>query len=232
MTYEEVLDLSRASLNDVGVGVYDNTVLLPYLNMSLMELQELFEQSNVPVTFKTSATINVPAGSFGITEIGFSTSPALPEDLIEIQEVWQSQEGQNNWVPVQRKNYLTQDILSNTQISYIAVWAWIDQKLCVLTPNTDNDLKLDYIKYLFPQLTVDDLSDDLTVLNAASFLQYRTAALAAANVMEDAERANGLNTNASLALDRVLSISAKGQQGIYIRRRPFRAAYKRRGILV
>lgn len=232
MTYEDVLNNVRGLLNDQSNGTYTDAVLLVYLNMALRELQELFELNNVPVTNETSAVIDVPAGEDVIAFSATLPSPSLPSNLIEIQKVWCSQDGQENWVPVTKKEYLTQDELSNgTELSFFDVYAWMGQEIRLLASNTDLDVKIDYIRYLFPTLTEGDLGDDLTVLNSMSFLQFRAGSLAADFIAENEERANKLNGFAVLALDRVLGISAKGKQNIQTRRRPFRFGFKRRQVI-
>src|SRR5215203_3919947 len=124
MTWEELLAQSAALLNDASQSDYTNAILLPYLNIALLELEEVFELNNVPVTNETSAVLNVTAG---VSAIGFATTPTtLPLNLKEIQRVWCSNEGQASWVLVERRDFLTQDILANnTLVGYFSVWAWI-----------------------------------------------------------------------------------------------------------
>lgn len=236
MTWAELLQLSASLMNDPAQSEYTNAKLLPFLNMARNELQEVFELNEIPVTHETSEIINVLEGETAIT---FAPDPPivgvdyLPSDLVEINRLWMSQEGQNNWVPITKKEYLTQDELSNnSEVSYFLVWAWMNQEIRLLPANVDLDVKIDYIKYLFAILEEADLSDDITLINVATTLQYRVAALAAEFLAENITRANSLNANASSALDRSLGISTKGKQSIMTRRRPFRASWKRRGILV
>jgi len=236
MTYQDVTIRAAALLNDANQDEYTDSVQLPYLNMSLSELQEIFEQNNIPSTQTSSAVINVPAG---VDEVGFAPDPPiadtpyLPDDLVEINELFESREGQNNWMRVDKREYLTKNLIpGGTETSYFGIWAWLDQKIKLIAANADNDLKLDYIKSLFVPIDIDTITDDLIILNSATFLQYRTAALCAEFVGENPSRAASLNSNASLALDRTLGISTKGKQSIVYRRRPFRAAWKRRGIII
>jgi len=236
MTYDDVLTNSAALLNDVSKSEYTNARQFPYLNIALSELQEMFELNSIPSSQESSAVINVPSGTTAIT---FAPDPPivgvdyLPDDLIEINELFSSPEGQNNWVRVDKKEYLTSQELSGSgEIAFIGVWAWLSQEIRILACSADNDIKLDYIKTLFSIIDSDNVDDNLTIINSASFLQYRTAALCAEFLGENPNRATSLNSNASLALDRSLGISIKGKQSIIYRRRPFRAAWKRRGILI
>src|SRR5258705_3057373 len=96
-TWSSILQKASALLNDQDRATYTDIVLLPYLNISLSELQEIFELNNIPVTSQSSATIAVPTGT---SLIGYLTIPPLPVDLVEIQEEWESQTAQNNWTPL------------------------------------------------------------------------------------------------------------------------------------
>jgi hypothetical protein len=233
LTYEELLTQTRALLNDQDNQVNTNAVLLPYLNLALAETQELFEQNNVPVTNETSAVIEVPSGTSIITfppDPIIPNTPYLPANLVEIQRVWYSNFGQNNWFPVIRRDFLTGDELGNgALVGYFSVWAWNDQGLKLLAANADLDLKLDYIQKLFAVLDISDLDEDLTVINVSTWLSFRIAALSAEFIDENPSRAQSLNIQALAAMDRSLGISTKGRQAIMTRRRPFRASWKLRG---
>lgn len=236
MTYEEILNGSRAALNDQDGEVFTNGFLLAYLNMALSELQEIFELNSIPVTQKTSTVIDVPSGN---TEVTFAPTPPivgvdyLPSDLVEINQLWESADGQNKWVPVTKKDYLTRDILPGAAtLNCFGVWAWQDQAIQLLACIQDRDLKLDYIKSLFLTLVLGDLDEDNTILNTDLFLQFRTAGLAAEFVDENDARAAKNNNYAAISLERSLGISTKGKQSIIYRRRPFRTSFKRRGVLI
>lgn len=211
-------------MNDQDRAVYTDAVLLPYLNIALSELQEIFELNNIPVTSTTSATIAVPAGT---SLIGYLTVPALPLDLVEIQQMWESATGQNNWVPVTKQEYLTASILGNVQLSIFGVWAWLDQQINVRATITPIDIKLDYIQNLFAEITIGLVGTNNVIVNTDTFFQYRTAALAAEFIEENITRADKLNMYGVSGLERSLGISIKGKQSIAVRRRPFRAAFKR-----
>lgn len=225
MTWTELLNQVRALLNDTDGAVYTDTVLLPYLNIARGELQELFELNNIPVTNTTSDVINVPAGT---SAIGFDTPlPAvLPSDLVEIQQLWESQEDQNEWMPMTKREYLTAALLGNTELTIFQLWSWQQQQIRVRACIVDLDIKIDYICSLFSPLNIGDLSDQINILNIDSTLKFRTAALACEFIDEDETRATANNTYAVQALERSLGISIKGKQSIAVRRLPFRARFK------
>ncbi len=99
----EVMDLSAALCNDPDKTVYTYIKQIPYLNMALKELQEYFAQNNVPVTDQQSAVINCPAGTIIVPfapDPPIGGVPYLPNDLSEIQKVWQRTEGIDPYTPL------------------------------------------------------------------------------------------------------------------------------------
>lgn len=221
----EIIDMSAALMNDKAQSVYTDEACLPYLNMALDELQELFELNNIPVTNETSSIITVPTSTV-ITAIGFNSIPSLPIGLIEIQELW---EGSNDqFIPVTKKDFLPH-YNDNIQFSQFRIWAWMNQEIRLPPNNSIIDLKIDYIKSIFATpILISQIGVDLEIKNSKSYLGYRTGALCAEFIGENKTRADELNQFASISLDRTLGISTKGRQSITIRRRPFRANYKSR----
>jgi hypothetical protein len=228
-TPAEIISMVASLQNDTAQDNYTNEACLPYLNMVLDELQEIFEQNNVPVTNETSAVIAVVA-SASITEIGFTTVPALPSDLIEIQQLWESPTGQNQWIPMTRKEFMPH-YLELTPINQFIFWVWKAQKINLPPSTQNNDIKIDYVKSIFSTpLVIGDVNTNLDILNCKTYLGYKTASLCSMFIGENETRAGVLNGQAEEALSRLLGISAKGRQAITTRRRPFRAGYKRQGI--
>lgn len=228
-TPAEVIAMVASLQNDTAQDQYTDAACLPYLNMALDELQEIFEQNNVPVTNETSAEIAVVA-SASITEIGFSTTPALPSNLIEIQQLWESITGQSQWIPMTRMEFMPH-YLELAPIQQFIFWVWKDQKINLPPSTQNNDIKIDYVKSLFATpLVIGDINTDLGILNVKTWLGYKTASLCSMFIGENETRASVLNGQAEEALSRVLAINTKGRQAITTRRRPFRAGYKRQGI--
>lgn len=227
-TPAEIMLASAALLNDTEGNTFTPENQLPYLNMAMDELQELFELNNIPVTNKTTITLPVAAN---VSRIGFTgTIPQLPADLVEIEQLWESQSGQNVWIPMTKHDFLPLYLEDNTQINQFIFWAWTGQEIRLIAANANNDLKIQYIAKIFrTPIPIEEINNPLAVININSFLQYRTAGLVARFVGENPTRADMLDGDAALALDRTLGISTKGRQAIFTRRRPFRAGYKNRG---
>lgn len=229
LTAARVMDRSASLMNDTLKTTYTYDAQMPYLNMALSELQEHFQLNNIPVTDQTSAPITVLAGITEITAfdgVGAGNPPHYPQDLIEIQGLYERLAGTTNpFIPLTKKEYLPHAI-DDIRTEALQYWMWQDQKIKFIGATTDREVKLDYIKTIFP--TVTNQAAELGVINAETFLFYRTAGLCTQFIGENASRAADLNDFAAMALDRVTGIGTKAKQSIATRRRPFMASYKRR----
>lgn len=207
------MDKSASLMNDTLKTVYSYTAQLPYLNMALSELEEHFQLNNIPVTDETSVIITVPAGATEICAfdgIGSDgVSPTYPQDLVEIQSIQERVTG------------------STDRFTGFGGWTWEGQKIKFPAFTTAKELRLDYIKAIFPEIT--NHAAVIGVINAKTFLFYRTAALCTMFIGENKSRSDELNNFAMMALDRVTGIGTKAKQGKNTRRRPFMAHYKRTG---
>lgn len=210
------MDRAAAYMNDAAKSIYNYNVQIPYLNSAIQSLQEYYELHGISTTQKTSALINVPSGT---TAIGFATTPALPSDLIEPVDVWEKREGTNGYVLVDKRNFFPGS-MDGIQTSYFGIYTWNGQALKFPSATQDIDIKIDYIAEMF--LQVGTSADILTLINARSYLEYKTAANLAKFVAENPTRAMELEREAEIAIDKASGIAIKGKQNIATRRRPFR----------
>jgi hypothetical protein len=230
ITAGAVMDASAALLNDVQKQVYSYTAQIPYLRIAFRELRESLELANIPVTNKVSSTIVVPASTTpnSIVQIGFTTSPALPSDLIEIQQIFEAQTGTDVFVPMVKKEFIPLHMLGVSYQQFM-IWAWVGNNLNLLPCVQSNTLRMNYIQQL---ADIVDENSTLGITNGQSFLEFRNAALCAEFVGENNSRAEALNHNAQLSIDRLSGIEAKARQNVSTRHRPFRMGFKsRRGTL-
>lgn len=223
LTAGTVMNASAALLNDVARTNFTYAYQVPYLNVALQELQEYFELNNIPATNISSAAIPVNAG---ISVLNYNVIPGLPDDMIEPQQLWERERGIDPYVPMTPVEFLPHN-LEGVSLNQLVYWTWQNQEIRFLPSNQNNDVKLDYIQNLF--VPVVDENSLINLVNAATFLEYRTAALCAEFIGENKTRADDLNTFAGLAIDRTTGIGTKGKQGMVTRRRPFRSNWKRRG---
>lgn len=223
----EIIDMVASLQNDTAQTVYTDAAVLPYFNMALRDLQEEFELNNIPVTNEVSSSLNVPLNT---TVIAFtSTTPTLPSNLIEIQRVWESDEGQNVWTPMFKREFIPHYI-EGVNVTKFGIWAWMDNEIHLPSSIQDNDLKLDYTKSIFSTIAIAAIDTEMGIKfqNVFSYLGYRTAALCSLFIGENETRAMALQGEAGQALYKSMGISVKGKQSIMVRRRPFRASYKGR----
>lgn len=221
LTAGQVMDMSAALLNDTQKQVYTYQAQTPYLNMALQELQELFELNEVPVTSEVSAVIPIPVG---YDHIAFNNGvyPTLPADFTEPIALFEQNTGAHGYNPMMKVTSLPKHIGANN--SFI-VYVWESNEIRFLPSVQVNNIKIDYIRNLF--VPIVDENSQLYIGSAKSFLEYRNAALCAEFIGENSSRATSLNGFCELAIDRAIGIGSKGRQNITIRKRPFRASYKR-----
>ena len=225
-TPSAIMDGAAALMNDTSQVVYTDAVQLPYLNIALNVLQEEFELANVPVTNDVSAVLALTAGD---TVVSFTSSPALPSNLIEIQRLWERTSGVIPWVPMTRKEFLPRS-REDQNLTQFLIWSWIDQEIRLIESTADIDLKIDYIKSIFgTPIAIGNIAVDLPIINSLSYLEFKTAALCSMFIGENETRAASLEAKATDALDRALGIPTKGRQSITTRRLPFMGSYRRRG---
>lgn len=222
-----VLAKTATLLNDTARTVYTYAAVIPYLQMALQELQEIFELNSIPATQLSSALINIPAGTTQIIYNGVAV-PSLPSDMIEPNQLWEREEGIDPYVPMGRRDYIPHNF-EGTLTGKFSFYVWENNIINFLPANRDNDIKIDYIKTIFSPVV--DENSLINCVNAATFLEYRSAALCAEFIERNTASAVSLNQYAILALDRAVGIGTKGKQTILTRRRPFRAAFKKRGFM-
>lgn len=215
----DVYDMVRSLMNDQLAAVYTNTLLQPYLNIALRDLSSLLERANVPVSNATSVTYDIAAG---VDNIGGNdpSDLALPEDLEEIQGLYQRQNENENFFLITRLEFLTA-LEEQPRTSYIPAWAWMGQVIRFIPANSDLQLKINYVANAVP--TIDADATQIGIIGSLNYLGYRTGALASMYVGENETRALSLQKQADDEWDDIMGIATKGRQSISTRRRPFRS---------
>ena len=232
LTAGEVMDKSASLMNDTAKTIYTYVAQLPYLQMALDELQEEFELNNIPITDKTSAAVTVTVGTTSINPtlgVGAGSAPNYPTDLVEIQQLWERLAGSTDpFIPITKRGDFLPHELDNLPSESLMFWAFTNQRITFIGALTSRSVKIDYIAALFPDLIAS--TDTIGIINAKSYLQYRTAGLCSRFIGENPSRADELDKFAQMSIDRSLGISVKGKQDQMTRRRPFMSGYRRRGV--
>lgn len=229
-TPAEIINIVAPLMNDRQQLQYTDEACLPYLNIALRELREIFQENDIPLTNNVSAILNVPAGTTSLAFTG--TTPTLPSELIEFQNIWESDEGQNRWYgPLVKRDFIPEPI-EGVQLNAFGLYAFVGGTLRLPSLLQDKDLKIDYIGSIFTlPITIEQIDTEIGAQfkNVETYLGYKTAALCSMYIGENGTRAAALNGQAQEAIERALNIPTKSRQAMMTRRRPFRASYKMRG---
>jgi hypothetical protein len=227
------MDRAANLLNDPNKTDYKYTVMLPYLNLAIEEYSDLMAEANTPVSNMTSTNntlppIIIPVGVAFITiaESAIVGAPKYPDDLIEIQEVGERQQGSlGPFIRLERREFPMAYPATNS----LLFWYW-ERSIIRFNDNgatTPMEIELKYLSQGAPYVATPD--ELIFAVGARTYLAYKTAALCAMFIGENESRAEVLERQAEKAIERATSISNKGRQQIVTRHRPFRASYKSRG---
>lgn len=235
LTAGEVMDRSAALLNDPAKTDYTYLAQLPYLNIAIDELNEYLEESNSSPSSQTWFGTILEIGDWILSPEGSAFPGAhYPDDLVEIQEISERTAGTNDsMILLPRIEFFS--AAQTPATSSLQFWYWEDQLVKFHTGGA-TERKGVQVRYVRQSITlaIDGSSliggvSGLGVINARSYLSFKTAALCAQFIGENETRAGVLNMEAERAIERMIGISSKGRQQIVTRHRPFRASYKMRG---
>lgn len=225
VTAGQIFDTARSLLNDQIGATFTDTVLLPYLKIANEDLRLECEDNNIPMTNVTSAGITIPAGVKSIGNPDEPGSPPLPEDLVEIVEMYERIAGTNNdFIQMRRKTFLPK---TDFQTVYLEVYTWQEQQVHFIGATGIIEVKIDYVGQTIKG--VINTNSEILLFNSMSFLWFRTAALAANYIGENKTRSDELNMEALRCIETMENIGIKNQQSVTIRRRPFMSGYRQRG---
>lgn len=223
VTAGSIIETAQALLNDVAGQIYTTDSMLPLLRLANNDLSLQFEDNDIPITSVTSAALQIEAG---MTDVGGSTGPALPADLVEIYNIYERTAGTaNDYMRMGRRQFLP---LSELLTPYLQVWSFQNQVIQLLGANSDVEIKIEYLAANMGSIVNEN--SQIRAFNVASFLQYRLAGHCAMYIGENPERARILYGEAAEKLDLILNISIKKGQSMPVRRRPFRSRYKQNGV--
>lgn len=208
-------------MNDTARSLYTDVRVLPYLNMAWRELRTYCQQHNYTISNATNTQLVLVAG---VTGIGGPGELSLPSDLIEIQTLYERQDGtEDDFIQMQRCEFLPP---TQVQTAWLTWYSFNGQRLQFIGATGDQQLKINYVADIFSTIDIAQVAVNLPLINSHSFLQYRTAALCSQFIGENESRAEVLNQTAQIAIDAFGAINTKSKQGIATRRRPFMMGYK------
>jgi hypothetical protein len=210
-----VLDEARAVyLNDPLNKLYTNVVLLPIFIKAHRDLQQQLVDNGISVAREASSALTLPANT---TSISFSTTPALPSNLLYPIELHEKLSGESDlfYVPMDEKPW-TPD---TTQSERLVYWTWEDQEIKLVGATGITLVRIRYWKSL---TTITSVNDTVGIIDGDGFLAARTSALAAFTVGNSVTKASALSDEANSLLETLLSTAVKNRQDMPIRRPGFR----------
>lgn len=204
----EVMDRSRAVLNDVAKDLYTNEVLLPYLKIANDDLCD--ELTDNGATVNKEVTTDIPLSRGNKTLV-------LPDDMIVPIEAYEKDAGQddNYYRYIWQREFLP----NGTPGNELKVWCWREQNLSFVGSNLDKVIRVRYYR-LITQISGENTSIELT--HALNYLGYHTAALAAEHIGQNRAKAIDLEGQAIVKLAKLLKKEVKQTHSKPTRRRPFR----------
>jgi hypothetical protein len=204
----EVMDRSRAVLNDVAKDLYTDEVLLPYLKIANDDLSDELVDNGATVPKEVSVDLVLPVGT---------KTPVLPADFIVPIEVYEknSNETDDYYRFVAQRDFLPNGIPARE----IGAWSWREQQ--INTPGSTQN-KLLRVRYYRLIASIAGANSPVELTHALNYLAYHTAALAAEHIGQNRVKAIDLEAQAMIKLAKLLKKEVKQNQARVFRRRPFK----------
>jgi len=203
----DVMERSRAVLNDLAKDLYTDAVLQPYLKIANDDLSDEMVDNGATVQKEVTADIPLLAGSKLL---------ALPVDMIVPIELFAKNEGQLDmyYYPVYQRDFLPNGVPTSTLDS----WTWREQNINFIGSTTNKVIRVRYYR-LVTELLGPNAPVELT--HALNYLAYHTAALAAEHIGQNRAKAIDLESQAIQKLNKLVKKEVKTTHGRPIRRRRF-----------
>jgi hypothetical protein len=204
----EVMDRSRAVLNDVAKDLYTDTVLLPYLQIANDDLSDELVDNGATVPKEVSVDLILPVGS---------KSPVLPADFIVPIEVFEKNSGETDdyYRFMRQRDFLPNGLPGNE----LGVWSWREQTINTQGSTQGKSLRVRYYRLI---ASMAGVNSNVELAHALNYLAYHTAALAAEHIGQNRTKAIDLESQAMIKLGKLLKKEVKQNQARVFRRRPFK----------
>lgn len=219
----EALAESRALLNDTAGALFSDLVLLPYARKVYREFQSWGDTYGLQTTKRSTGDLVPTTVSGNYTILSYTgTTPVLPADLrvpIRIYEKLAT-EPRNAYIPVYETPFKA---LVNLAITRTTFDSWATDGTTIYLPNlTSPGTRNILIDYLGSVITFADEDSTLYDIHFQTYLASMTAALAAMFISQNESRASALKSDADEALDQILGVLVRKNQGAFgVRRIPF-----------
>lgn len=206
-----VLTRAATHLNDPSQLVYTSSVLIPFLNSALWEVEEELAVYDVNPIKKDSATIDVA--------IAAATLAAFPADYISPVNVYErNRDSSDSWRLVPMAVDINKDLITQPATE-ILEWAPRGSALIFNPPTTEREVLLEYWKGLTVVTGTGQTIDIEETKNWLALLTARNAAMDAGNSPTKAASYEGrIITSKDRVVRRLQKLT---QTAMGVRRQPF-----------
>lgn len=207
-TAGNVMDLAAALLNDATQKLFNYTAQLPFLKLSMRDLDQDLTLIGNPLNMISEDEIPVAIGALALT---------LPDDFFLPLALQEKGSSDTYYVNMSEKTDIS--LLDATQSSTLVYWDFRHNDINFIGSTEARTVKLVYWRQLTELVDENSLSE---VSGAQNLLAFRTASLCARHIGGNKAKADDLMVEYIAAMDRIESLTVKNNQGLRKRRRPFR----------
>jgi hypothetical protein len=184
------------------------------MNMAYRELQTKMRANGIGVTKEISSVIDVPIGTVRLAD-----GALLPIDLLFPLALGERADGSTGrFTPMDEFDF-EPDMAQSNELRY---WAWREDEIKFVGALTAREVSIRYVKTLG---TITAGNSPILILNCESWLEMRTAIIAAKSIGGNPTRAAALATDLPTVEFEFLASAIKRKQGTPVRRQ--RTRYRR-----
>jgi hypothetical protein len=217
-TLGDVMATARLYLNDIEGITWTDAHLLPLAQEAHRELQLHLSLNDIAVVRvqitngATSQGIHVPAGTVSLNTAGLMPANLL-EPLILSERDW-GDTTPEDYLEMQRVAFLP----NYTQDTFLWFWVWMGEDIIFNGATTDRDIQ---IRYRCSLTTPTNMQSSIGFLRGELYVGPRTAALAC-QVSGNSKDGDKWQKQALVNLDMIIRSNVKNDQGVGVRRTPYR----------
>ena len=201
----DVMERAAAHLNDPNQGLYTNTVLLPYIQQALDDLQDAMIDNSIGVLREVSAAKDITAETTDM-------SSTLPTDVVVPVRMHERADGgdDDDWIS------MVKGVLPIREMGPILVhWEWRESMVYFVGATVAREVRLTYRRLFSP---ISGASSSIEMPTAMSFLACKTAEHAAGLAGANPTRSRILKDMAAKALDSLVRREVRNMTGVRRRR--------------
>lgn len=211
---KNVVEEASTMLNDMGLTSWTKERLIIHCFQAHRQLQVQLALNGLPILKEVSAVIAVAANA---TDLGVNQ----PANLLEPKTLWERAAGSSDVFSLMIEKGWEPETSKGASLVY---WTWRGDLIKFVGATTAREVKIHYLG----GIDVPEADEDgLGFMFAENYLIPETAALAAAS-LGNYNVYQAMHGVAEKNLDDVIRFNIKGQQGLPVRRRPYRSSRRLR----